>query len=356
VLEQTLQNLRGAQVDEIVLVLGSSAEIIERQLSPTSTRNLTILVNPEYSQGMASSLRAGLLATASDIDATLIVLADQPFIQPETAKQIIDRYRHSDAQIVIPAYRGFRGNPVLLDRSVFNEVMALTGDVGCRAIFGDHSDGIVKVEVDDIGVLLDIDNHEDYERLRNFRHTGQDESLLVQTATREAREMPKLRIPNDPDPDNQDATNKTPLILVGWEPVSNALAELGQFLGFAVTVVDPLIHNSNVLAGMRVLNVLDFSLLPNPDNLHVVIASRGRFDEEALERALQSNCEYIGLVANRKRGQEVLRRLEARIENPEKLATVHVPAGLDIGARTPEEIALSIMAQIVSRRAGKRTS
>lgn len=351
VLERTLQNLHDAQVDEIVLVLGSSAEIIKQQLSPSSTRNLKILVNPDYSQGMASSLRAGLSAIASDMDATLIILADQPFIQPETLKRIIDRYRHSDAQIVIPAYKGFRGNPVLLDRSVFEEVTALKGDIGCRAIFGDHADGIVKVEVDDIGVLLDIDNQEDYERLRDFTKRGQHEATLIETATRDAREMPKLESLSD-----QDVRREGELVIVGWEPVSKALARLGQFLGFTVTIVDPLIKNSDLSEGISVLNALDFSRLQNPANLSVVIASLGRFDEEAVEQALKSKAEYIGLVANRKRGQEVLRRLQNKGEHAEKLATIHVPAGLDIGARTAEEIALSIMAEIVSQRAGKTTS
>jgi molybdenum cofactor cytidylyltransferase len=78
---------------------------------------------------------------------------------------------------VIPTYKGFRGNPVLLDRSVFSEVMALKGDVGCRAIFGSHLEGMVKVEVEDAGILLDIDNQEDYQRLQTLRQSGQEEMV-----------------------------------------------------------------------------------------------------------------------------------------------------------------------------------
>jgi molybdenum cofactor cytidylyltransferase len=79
----------------------------------------------------------------------------------------MDGYRRSRAKIVIPSYQGNRGNPVLLDRSVFSEVMALEGDVGCRAIFGNHLEAILKVEVEDKGVLLDIDDQDDYERLKH---------------------------------------------------------------------------------------------------------------------------------------------------------------------------------------------
>ena len=188
VLGQTLENVRGAAVDEIVLVLGFSAETIRQQLPVSAIEGLKVVVNRNYRQGMASSLRAGLSALDPRIDAALIVLADQPFIRPETLDRIVDRYRRSHAQIVIPSYKGFRGNPVLLDRSVFPEVMALEGDIGCRAIFGSHSEGIVKVEVEDVGILLDIDNKDDYERLRRFGQSRQEDEALIEAATREARE------------------------------------------------------------------------------------------------------------------------------------------------------------------------
>jgi xanthine dehydrogenase accessory factor len=98
------------------------------------------------------------------------------------------------------------------------------------------------------------------------------------------------------------------------------------------------------------LNALDFSQLPPASARYVVVASRGQFDEEAVEQALQFDCAYIALVANKKRAREVLRSLELRGESPERLARVRAPAGLDIGAETAEEIALSIMAEIVSEK------
>jgi molybdenum cofactor cytidylyltransferase len=157
---------RSAVANEIVVVLGSSAEAIRLQLPASLLGGLKIVVNPNYEQGMASSLHAGLSALDPQIDATCIVLADQPFVRPETLDQLARKYRHTPARIVIPSYKGVRGNPVLLDRSVFAEVMALEGDTGCRAIFGNHTGRTVKLEVEDEGILLDIDNQEDYERLR----------------------------------------------------------------------------------------------------------------------------------------------------------------------------------------------
>jgi molybdenum cofactor cytidylyltransferase len=167
VLGQTIDNVRRSAVDEIILVLGGFAEVIHRRLPLIET--LRVVVNPSYEQGMASSVRAGLSAVSPETGAALIILADQPFVRPETLNRLAEQHRQSRAQIVIPTYGGVRGNPVLLDRSVFAEVMALEGDVGCRAIFCNHLQGMVKVEVDDEGILLDIDNQDDYARLRSLR-------------------------------------------------------------------------------------------------------------------------------------------------------------------------------------------
>jgi molybdenum cofactor cytidylyltransferase len=180
VLEQTLENVRRSRVDEIVLVLGAFAESIRQQLPAPTLNGVKVVINQNYAHGMASSLREGLAALGSDTKAALIVLADQPFTRPETLDRIVDQYLHSSAEIVIPSYKGFRGNPVLLDRTVFAEVMALEGDVGFRAVFGSHKQGIVKVEVDDAGILLDIDSKDDYERLQRFGQSGQEESELIE--------------------------------------------------------------------------------------------------------------------------------------------------------------------------------
>jgi molybdenum cofactor cytidylyltransferase len=165
VLAQTLEHARAAGVAEVVLVLGSSADSIRHQLPQTLLDGVKVVVNHSYEQGMASSLRSGLSALDPQTAAALILLGDQPFTLPQTLDRILQAYRDSGAQIVIPTHQGTRGNPVLLDRSLFSEAMALEGDVGCRAIFKNHLGGIVNVEVEDIGVLLDLDNREDYERL-----------------------------------------------------------------------------------------------------------------------------------------------------------------------------------------------
>jgi molybdenum cofactor cytidylyltransferase len=344
-LEHVLKNVRTSGVGDIVLVLGHTAETIRKSID---TKNLNIVVNDAYREGMGSSLRTGVSALPAEIDAAFIVLADQPFVQPGTLRLLMDRYRESNAQIVIPMYKGFRGNPVLLDRSVFPEVMALTGDIGCRAIFGNHLEGIVKVPVEDLGILLDVDSQEDFDRLTQYGRGTIDEKTLSSATNLEGREIPG----------REDPCDKHGLLVVGREPVSIALAKMGKLLNFTVTIVDPLLKVSEAPEADRVVNSLDFLRLPASFSRYVVVASRGKFDEEAVEQALRSNSNYVALVANRKRAQEVLRSLQARGEPAENLSKVRVPAGLDIGAVTPEEIALSILAEIVSlvRKKGTNTS
>jgi molybdenum cofactor cytidylyltransferase len=126
-------------------------------------------MNPSYGEGMASSLQTGLRHLEPGAQAALIVLADQPFLQPQTIDLLIHEYQSKRPEIVIPTYNGLRGNPVLLDRSVFGEVAELTGDVGFRAIFGKHTQGILRVAVQDSGVLVDLDSPSDVQGFEGLR-------------------------------------------------------------------------------------------------------------------------------------------------------------------------------------------
>jgi molybdenum cofactor cytidylyltransferase len=336
ILERTLKNVRASVAGEIVLVLGHAADSVEKEIS---TDRVKIVHNQNYQQGMGTSLRAGLAAVDARASAALIVLADQPFVRPETLNQLIECHQESQLQksgpqesgpqIIIPMYKGFRGNPVLLDRSVFPELKTLSGDVGCRAIFGSHTENICKLAVNDIGILLDIDSQEEYRKLEKGYAAAPD------VESREALSF------------NQ---GRAELVVAGRDAVAQALVKFGRLLNFTVTVVDPLMKLTELPEADCILHVLDFSLLPPAGERYVVVASRGLFDEEAVEQALRTGASYIALLANKKRAEEILQGLRAKSYPSEKLAGVRAPAGLHIGAESPEEIALSIMAEIVAVR------
>jgi molybdenum cofactor cytidylyltransferase len=333
ILARTLRNVRASEVSEVVLVLGHAADSVEKEIS---SEGMKVVRNQDYQQGMGTSLRTGLAAVDAGMSAALIVLGDQPFVRAETFNQLIACHQESNPQITIPIYKGFRGNPVLLDRSVFAELQGLTGDIGCRAIFGNHTENIRKLAVDDIGILLDIDSQEEYQKLESAYAVNGSESGGSILAPLEIRED----VP----------AGRAELVVAGRDAVVHALAKLGRLLNFTVTIVDPLLSLAEMPAADRVLHVLDFALLPQAADHYVVVASRGLFDEEAVEQALNVDASYIALLANKKRAEEVTRNLKAKSFPAEKLASVRAPAGLSIGAESPEEIALSIMAEIVSER------
>jgi xanthine dehydrogenase accessory factor len=120
-----------------------------------------------------------------------------------------------------------------------------------------------------------------------------------------------------------------PLVLVhGDSPIARALTSVGDLLGYRVTTWDEGALTSTTVAA-------------------VVIASHGRDEEAVVTAALSARVPYIGLVASRKRGEAVLASVPATEADGGR---VHTPAGLDIGARTPEEVAVSILAEIVAER------
>ncbi len=134
------------------------------------------MVNPDYAEGMSTSMQAGLRALPPATEAAMIVLADQPFVASRTLDLLIDEYRRMRPSVVIPTFNGLRGNPVIVDRSLFAELMGIRGDVGGRAIFEDHAESILKVPVDDRGVVTDIDTMEDLERASSEGNEGERSS------------------------------------------------------------------------------------------------------------------------------------------------------------------------------------
>ncbi len=137
------------------------------------------------------------------------------------------------------------------------------------------------------------------------------------------------------------------LVVVGEQAVARALAALGTAMGYEVVAVGgagELAPGVASLAGPEAIGGRVHALTS------VVVASHGEGDEVALEHALESAAPYVGLVASPKRAESIRKYLKVRGIPEERLSALHAPAGLDLNAREPEEIALSILAQIVQLR------
>ena len=149
-LQHVLDSVRASRVDRTFVVLGAYADEIRARIPFDGE---TVVINPDYANGTSTSIHAGLRALPPDADAALFVLGDQPFVLPRT----LDTVSRSRSPIAIPTFDGRRGNPVLVSRALFPEMMEIRGDVGCRAIFGTHANDITLVPVDDAGILTDVD-------------------------------------------------------------------------------------------------------------------------------------------------------------------------------------------------------
>jgi xanthine dehydrogenase accessory factor len=143
------------------------------------------------------------------------------------------------------------------------------------------------------------------------------------------------------------------LVIAGHGRIAETLASLGQLMNFCITVHDPLADRANFPAADRIINKdFDVSEIAFSPNTFVVIATLHKNDHLWLQRALAGDAGYVALIASAHRARLVLDYLLAEGMPAEKVERVWAPAGLDLGAASPEEIALSIISQIVALRRG----
>ena len=139
-------------------MLGHDGPRVESELSGIDTLFVT---NPDYAQGIASSLQAGVRAVPGSASGAIILLGDMPNVTADIINKLVAAFADNpDAKAVVPTVSGQRGNPVLLARSIFAEVMQLTGDAGARELLRTAGNSVVEVPVGDAAVLLDVDTPE----------------------------------------------------------------------------------------------------------------------------------------------------------------------------------------------------
>ena len=165
-LQRVLEIFRGSKVRRIVVVLGASKAEVKRLVRFDGE---IVIVNPRFAEGMSSSLRFGLKHVGRGVDAVIIALGDQPFVLPGTIDRLVEAYEHSRAHIVIPTYLGRRGNPVLFDKNVFSRIAKIRGDVGAKSVVLKNAADVLEVEVNDRGILVDIDTPSDFRELQARR-------------------------------------------------------------------------------------------------------------------------------------------------------------------------------------------
>jgi xanthine dehydrogenase accessory factor len=455
-LERTLQNLRAAHLASIVVVLGSDAPEVRRRVD---LQGVTVVENPGFAEGLGSSLRVGVHAVPRGTRFVMVVLGDQPFIDPATLAALARRAEAGDGRILIPTYKGVRGNPVTFDATLAPEVERIHGDVGCRAMFPDHPHELREVPVDDPGVLVDIDTEAELTAAESALASGSSGRAVLDRLTqprwalhaspsehpepRRLRRRPDVAAiaqglrsqgvpfalatvvrvvrPTSGRPGYQaiireDGSHlgwvggactadllvaearaamvageprllrvtpgaglgvveegvveramtcqsggtveifiepnlpKPTLLIVGDSPVATSLATLGPVLGYRVALVAPGADPTEMPEVDEFVGKLEDLAKHLGPNTYAIVASMGKYDEPALTPIARGPAAFAGLVASRKRAESVFAALREDGVAEAEIARVRNPVGLDIAASTPEEIALSILAELTRVR------
>ncbi len=168
-LETIVATLREAAVTRIIVVVGHRAERIQGQLA-SRLEGVEWVVNRDYPRGQTSSLQAGLTALdAGDakaaVEAVILCLVDHPSVAAETVRAVVRAFRQSGTPVVLPTYQNQCGHPVLISRSLFAALVGLPQDAGANTVIRQHRDATQLVEVNDAGILVDVDDPESYLRL-----------------------------------------------------------------------------------------------------------------------------------------------------------------------------------------------
>ena len=162
-LETIVATLREAGVERVAVVLGHHAEEIRHT---AKLEDVEVVINPEYRRGQTSSLQVGLRALDSpDLEAVVLCLVDHPLISADTVRALVTSFRRAGAPVVIPTFQDQRGHPVLIGRTLFSELLSLDPDEGANTVIRKYRDATQLVEVNDSGILLDVDDPDTYHRL-----------------------------------------------------------------------------------------------------------------------------------------------------------------------------------------------
>lgn len=164
ILEKTVDNILSSRVDEVIVVLGAEAQKIEKAITG---KPVNIIFNPEYHQGMSTSLIAGLKQVSSQAQRVMVALSDQPLIEKDTYNKLINESLNSNKGITVPLYKTKRGNPIIFAINYKDELLSLKGDVGGREILRRHPDDILEVAVDSGSIYINLNTTGDYRSVLN---------------------------------------------------------------------------------------------------------------------------------------------------------------------------------------------
>lgn len=159
IIETVVDHVLSSNIEHVMVVLGPEPSRIQEVLKG---KNVQFCHNIHHEEGMLSSVICGFKALPEDAGCALIYLGDQPHIPAEVSNAVLHAYNEELFGIVIPVYKYRRGHPLLVDMKYRREVEKLDLEQGLRTLRHLFPEDVLEVEVNEPGILLDIDTHEDY--------------------------------------------------------------------------------------------------------------------------------------------------------------------------------------------------
>ena len=155
---RVVDNVLSSNARPVLVVLGHMAEQVEHALGGRPVRYVHAA---DYAEGLSASLKAGIAAVPAECSAALVCLGDMPLVTGRMIDRLLSAYDPDEGRlIVLPAFHGKQGNPMLWDRRFFPEILEISGDSGARFLVGKHMESVVEVEMADDAVLRDFDTTE----------------------------------------------------------------------------------------------------------------------------------------------------------------------------------------------------
>jgi molybdenum cofactor cytidylyltransferase len=149
------EQVLASKAQGVIVVTGHQAEQVEKALQGLKVK---FVRNPDFAEGLASSVKAGVAVVPENADGAVICLGDMPLISAHLIDRLIEAFAPDRGHLIaVPVSDGRRGNPVLWSRRFFNELMTLDGDIGARHLIARHSEAVAEVPVEGFGAFLDID-------------------------------------------------------------------------------------------------------------------------------------------------------------------------------------------------------
>jgi molybdenum cofactor cytidylyltransferase len=148
----------------VIVVTGHERERVEAALAGLPVRFVN---NPNYSEGLGTSLKAGIAAVPADADAAIVCLGDMPQVDSQLIDKLVAAFDpECGALVVVPTFGGRRGNPVVWSRRFFPDLMSIAGDIGARHLIGSYAEAVVEVPVAGEAALTDVDTPESFSAVK----------------------------------------------------------------------------------------------------------------------------------------------------------------------------------------------